>query len=780
MEKIWKKAMVFTIIGLFIGAGIFPSVSDTVKAEDPEDPPIDFIILDYFDLDPVDLFTDYSWNVYDFSWYYIETSEYFKPNSLPSSEPLIIIFVNDSLQSDIKDDIYFYCAKLEYIGKDTVVEWVSGGTVEDIKDRILYYYNEGYNVEGAVLVGHLPAAWFYHQCDFDKKPYDGIANPDEFPCDLFLMDLDGAWVDTNDDGMYDFHANGSGNTAPEIYIGRIDASQVPGDEITILEKYFNKVHNYWVGLVTGNNVGLTYIDHDWSESPSHLNDISYAYPVYQWMNITTGVNRNDYINTRLTGNYEFIHLSCHSGSTKHYFHTGGTASNTQVRDKHPQALFYNLFCCSSLRFTSANCLGNAYILNTDSPSLAVVGSSKSGSMTGFSGFYTPFGWGYSFGESFKLWFAGRYPYSGEMGCQTCGDCATAGGGEISWYYGMTILGDPTLYKDPVAIDDTPPSTTISIGTPQYTDGTDDWITSVTSITLTSEDNIGGIGVKEIHYKYDSGSDWTITQGDTVTFTIPDECNHEIQFFAKDDLGNQEIIESVLVNVDNTPPTTTPAYGLPYYSDGIDEYITPWTPITLSSVDGGLCPCGVNESWYSINGGAFGLYSVGFIIPDECSHTLSYYSNDNLGNTETTVVKTLIVDGTPPEITLKDDPIVLWPPNLKYHTIELSDFIESVEDNKFGDLFADVIITNITSDEPENGTGDGNTLNDIDIVDAQTVKLRAERQGGKDGRVYTINFKVSDPLGNTASASFKIHVPINNKTDAVDSTANNEGYIIYYP
>ncbi len=92
----------------------------------------------------------------------------------------------------------------------------------------------------------------------------------------------------------------------------------------------------------------------------------------------------------------------------------------------------------------------------------------------------------------------------------------------------------------------------------------------------------------------------------------------------------------------------------------------------------------------------------------------------------------------------------------------------------------MIITNITSDEPENGTGDGNTLNDIDIVDAQTVKLRAERQGGKDGRVYTINFKVSDPLGNTASASFKIHVPINNKTDAVDSTANNEGYIIYYP
>ena len=207
-------SLVIGIIFLFFGANISPITINNVKAEEIEEPPISYIILDY--LEPVDLFIDYQWLVYDFTHYNIETSEYFIPNSDPTLEPLIIVFVNESLESDIRDDIYFYCAKLEYIGKDTVVEWVSGGTVEDIKNRILHYWNNGYDIEGAVLVGPMPTAWFYHHCDFDKDK-NGVANPDEFPCDLFLMDLDGVWTDTDSDGMYDQHEDGgSGDTAPEI------------------------------------------------------------------------------------------------------------------------------------------------------------------------------------------------------------------------------------------------------------------------------------------------------------------------------------------------------------------------------------------------------------------------------------------------------------------------------------------------------------------------------------------------------------------------------------
>ena len=44
---------------------------------------------------------------------------------------------------------------------------------------------------------------------------------------------------------------------------------------------------------------------------------------------------------------------------------------------------------------------------------------------------------------------------------------------------------------------------------------------------------------------------------------------------------------------------------------------------------------------------------------------------------------------------------------------------------------------VTSNEPINGTGDGNTAIDWLVVDAHHVQLRAERAGTGSGRIYTI-------------------------------------------
>jgi hypothetical protein len=66
-------------------------------------------------------------------------------------------------------------------------------------------------------------------------------------------------------------------------------------------------------------------------------------------------------------------------------------------------------------------------------------------------------------------------------------------------------------------------------------------------------------------------------------------------------------------------------------------------------------------------------------------------------------------------------LVLWPPNHKYHTI---------------DLEGNSCIQKVTSDEPEdvdNG-GDGHTFDDIIIENKSTVRVRAERQGSGNGRV----------------------------------------------
>ena len=129
------------------------------------------------------------------------------------------------------------------------------------------------------------------------------------------------------------------------------------------------------------------------------------------------------------------------------------------------------------------------------------------------------------------------------------------------------------------------------------------------------------------------------------------------------------------------------------------------------------------------------------------------------------------DSTPPTITLIPNlNNVLWPPDHSYHSFTVSDFVASVNDGCDGAIsVSNVYITKITSDEVENGNGDGNTLNDIVISgDCKSFQLRAERDSNANGRVYTIFFAVKDSAGNVGTATTTVVVPKNSNETAVDS------------
>ncbi len=66
---------------------------------------------------------------------------------------------------------------------------------------------------------------------------------------------------------------------------------------------------------------------------------------------------------------------------------------------------------------------------------------------------------------------------------------------------------------------------------------------------------------------------------------------------------------------------------------------------------------------------------------------------------------------------------------------------------------------MTSNEPDNGSGDGNTTNDIVIVDQDSFRLRAERDENATGRLYTITYQVTDDCGNSTTDSAIVTVPI---------------------
>ncbi|NIT59743.1 MAG: VWA domain-containing protein, partial [Aliifodinibius sp.] len=122
----------------------------------------------------------------------------------------------------------------------------------------------------------------------------------------------------------------------------------------------------------------------------------------------------------------------------------------------------------------------------------------------------------------------------------------------------------------------------------------------------------------------------------------------------------------------------------------------------------------------------------------------------------------------PLVVTVSNPITLWPPNHNYTTIDVSQCIVSVSDNCANLSVSDVVITKVTSDEPEDveGGGDGHTLNDIAIArDCGSVDLRQERQGDGNGRVYTIYLTVSDNDGNATTANCDVHVPHNRNDPA---------------
>ncbi len=101
----------------------------------------------------------------------------------------------------------------------------------------------------------------------------------------------------------------------------------------------------------------------------------------------------------------------------------------------------------------------------------------------------------------------------------------------------------------------------------------------------------------------------------------------------------------------------------------------------------------------------------------------------------------------------EEPIELWPPNHKWHSISGSDCVRDRCDG--ADL--DVTFLYATSDEIVNDKGDGNTEPDI-ILDCDRVQVRAERQGPSNGRVYTLGWKAVDDAGNESEGECVVVVP----------------------
>lgn len=114
---------------------------------------------------------------------------------------------------------------------------------------------------------------------------------------------------------------------------------------------------------------------------------------------------------------------------------------------------------------------------------------------------------------------------------------------------------------------------------------------------------------------------------------------------------------------------------------------------------------------------------------------------------------VVQDTTPPQIrSIVASPNVLWPPNHKMRPVA----VVVRADDACGPVRWH--ITEITSNEPEDGLGDGNTSPDSLITGPHKALLRAERSGKGSGRVYTLQIEVSDQALNTTNGRVRVTVP----------------------
>ncbi|HKR61180.1 MAG TPA: HYR domain-containing protein, partial [Pyrinomonadaceae bacterium] len=115
-----------------------------------------------------------------------------------------------------------------------------------------------------------------------------------------------------------------------------------------------------------------------------------------------------------------------------------------------------------------------------------------------------------------------------------------------------------------------------------------------------------------------------------------------------------------------------------------------------------------------------------------------------------------------------NPNTLWPPN--HQMVDVAVNYTATDNCPL------TCVLTVTSNEPTNGLGDGDTAPDWQVIDDHNVRLRSERSGKGNGRIYTITTTCSDS-SHTITKTSTVVVPKSMKggswaTVAVESKGSN--------
>ncbi len=342
-----------------------------------------------------------------------------------------------------------------------------------------------------------------------------------------------------------------------------------------------------------------------------------------------------------------------------------------------------------------------------------------------------------------------YKYGSTWETGTSFSISGSDGGYLIEYYSRDTGGntDYPRQSKPVYLDNTAPTTTLSIGTPWYGSGADTYISSDTLITLTATDS--GSGLDSTEYRIDSGG-WIPYSTPFHVYGL--DGSHTISYRSIDNLGTEETIQEEVILLDNTPPVTTFTIGDPKFIFSGNIYVTSDTDLTLSAADTGS---GVDSVEYRINGGTWTTYGAAFHLSDsDGAYLVEFHAVDNVENTETTQSETLILDDSPPVTTL------------------------TIGDPTFTNTDGDIYVTShtdLTLTAIDSGSGVDFTKYRINEGGWNTYTT-AFHLSGLDG-TYQLDFYSVDNLGNVETTHSQLFI-LDDTPPEVDIELPEDGDYVY--
>jgi hypothetical protein len=288
----------------------------------------------------------------------------------------------------------------------------------------------------------------------------------------------------------------------------------------------------------------------------------------------------------------------------------------------------------------------------------------------------------------------------------------------------------------VLVTDSTPPTTSALVTPAP--NAPGWNKSNVSLSLSSVDDPGGTGVKQITYSSSGAQSIASTTlaGPSTSISISTDGITTITFFGTDNVGNAETSKTITIKLDKTPPTISGSRTPAPNSNGWNN----------SSVTASFQCSDV------LSGLAAGSPPAPTVLSAEgANQSVTGTCQDLAGNSASTAVSGINIDTTPPTVACSLTPNVLWPPSNKLVPVTATVI---VTDSLSGS--AGFNLLSVTSNEPDSGQGDIQGF--VTGTPSVVGELRGQRLGSGTGRVYTFTYGGLDRAGNPATCTTTVTVP----------------------